>query len=224
MSTNNCHDVVARLDELVDGSLDAKETEMITAHLERCASCRSELEQLEDLLLHTRELPGSIEPENDLWPAIRSAIEERRVVRGTFGGPGLGSGRRAWLAAAAAAVLVLSVTVAYLAGRGHAPVEQASNVAPGPSVITAAYTDLDDDLGTVTAELRQRLESRRDELSPETWSVVMDNLLVIDNAIVRIETALAEQPDDGRLSRQLAVAYRRQIDLLERATKLPAEV
>ena len=52
----------------------------------------------------------------------------------------------------------------------------------------------------------------------------MDNMEVIDDAIERIETALVEKPDDGRLNRQLAGAYRRQIALLQRATKLPTEV
>ena len=91
------------------------------------------------------------------------------------------------------------------------------------SYMQAAYDGLATDLELVRDQLRASLDQRQDELSPETWSVVMDNLVVIDDAIGRIETALAENPDDGRLNRQLAVAYRRQIDLLQRATRLPAE-
>ena len=88
----------------------------------------------------------------------------------------------------------------------------------------AAYGDLAVDLEQARNQLRASLDQRQDELSPETWSVVMDNLDVIDNAIGRIEIALADNPNDGRLNRQLKVAYRRQIDLLQRATRLPAEV
>ena len=92
------------------------------------------------------------------------------------------------------------------------------------SYIQAAYGGLATDLELARDQLRTGLDQRQDELSPETWSVVMDNLLVIDDAIERIETALADNPDDGRLNRQLTVAYRRQINLLQRATRLPAEV
>ncbi len=92
------------------------------------------------------------------------------------------------------------------------------------SYVQAAYGDPTTDLEAARDQLRASLDERRDELSPETWSVVMDNLVVIDEAIDRIETAMVDNPNDGRLNRQLTVAYRRQIDLLQRATRLPAEV
>jgi hypothetical protein len=82
---------------------------------------------------------------------------------------------------------------------------------------------VDNYLATRT-ELLDALESRRHELSPETMDVVMENLLLIDRAMNRIAEALGEDPENEFLMKQLAGAYRRQIDLLQRAVQLPAEV
>jgi hypothetical protein len=54
--------------------------------------------------------------------------------------------------------------------------------------------------------------------------VVMENLLLIDQAMDRIAEALGEDPENEFLMKQLAGAYRRQIDLLQRAVRMPAEV
>ena len=223
MTKFNCERLLSKLDELIDGTLDEVEATSAESHLESCPSCRSELESVRELLTATRSLPRSTEPEHDLWPGIAEDIEQRRVVRGGFDRPRASSSRSLWLAAAAA-VLVTSVTIAYMAGleRGRPQIAEAPQ--QYSSYMQAAYGDLATDLEIARDQLRANLDQRQDELSPETWSVVMDNLVVIDDAIERIETAMADNPDDGRLNRQLTVAYRRQIDLLQRATRLPAEV
>ncbi len=73
-------------------------------------------------------------------------------------------------------------------------------------------------------ELLDALEARKHELSGETMDVVMENLLLIDRAMDRIAEALGEDPENEFLMKQLAGAYRRQIDLLQRAVRMPAEV
>ena len=73
-------------------------------------------------------------------------------------------------------------------------------------------------------ELLDALDARKHELSGETMEVVMDNLLLIDQAMDRIAEALGEDPENEFLMKQLAGAYRRQIDLLQRAVRMPAEV
>ena len=223
MTKFNCEQLLSKLDDLIDGTLDEVEATAAGSHLESCPSCRLELESVRELLTATRSLPRSTEPEHDLWPGIAEDIEQRRVVRGGFDRPRASSSRSLWLAAAAA-VLVTSVTIAYMAGleRGRPQIAEAPQ--RHSSYMQAAYGDLATDLEIARDQLRANLDQRQDELSPETWSVVMDNLVVIDDAIERIETAMADNPDDGRLNRRLTVAYRRQIDLLQRATRLPAEV
>ncbi|MEJ2582466.1 MAG: hypothetical protein P8127_12665 [Acidobacteriota bacterium] len=142
-------------------------------------------------------------------------------MRGRFG-------YRAFLAAAAAAVIVFAMIGAYLFGRSQAVVvaEAPAVVSGGPSEILLASFE---DLGVDGYEARRNgllhaLDLRKDELSPETIAVVMDNLLLIDQAMDRISVALGEDPENELLMKQLAGAYRRQIDLLQRAVRLPAEI
>ena len=212
------------IDELIDDRLDEHDATAARSHLEACPSCRAEVERALQLQAATNSLPRLSEPERDLWPGIAAQIEDRRVVRGDFETPPASRSRHMWMAAAAAAILVFSVSLAYRAGleRGRPQTAQAPPVES--FYVQAAYGDLGSGLELARNQLRSTLDERQSELSPETWSVVMDNLLVIDNAIARIEVALADNPNDGRLNRQLAMAYRQQINLLQRATRLPAEV
>ncbi|MEE4272929.1 MAG: zf-HC2 domain-containing protein [Thermoanaerobaculales bacterium] len=221
MTRFDCEQLLSKLDELVDGTLDEANAAAARDHLETCTTCRAEVDLGIELREAARALPRSIQPERDLWPGIAAEIDDRRVVKGSFRPP---TPARTWLKfAAAAAVLVASVTIAYLVGLEQARPMVVESVTAENDYTMAAYGDVSSDLESASKLLRAGLEQRRDELSPETWSVVMENLSVIDGAIDRIESAMAKNPGDVRLNRQLATAYRRQIDLLQRATKLPAE-
>jgi hypothetical protein len=224
MTKIDCDRVVLELERFLDGGLKGPEAAAVRSHLESCPDCRKELESLQELGHGTRALPRSIEPDRDLWPGIAAEIDQNRIVRGRFNHARPAMTRRLWLAAAAAAILVVSVTAAYFAGVERGRPRTAGAPPLESTYLRAAYGNLATDLQRTRDQLRVSLDQRQEELSPETWSVVMDNMAVIDNAIERIETALTENPEDGRLNRQLAVAYRRQIDLLQRATRLPAEV
>jgi len=219
-----CDDVASKLDELIAEALDEPDAAAVRAHLASCGHCRNELALRRRLTDAVDSLPRSIEPARDLWPEIRDRLEPRVVVPGRFARRRATTWARARLAAAAAAVLAVAVTAAYLIGVEHGRPKLVSTSAVSAGLVRASASDIDDDLERATAKLRARLDDRRDELSPETWSVVMDNVAVIDRAIERIELALADNPNDRRLNLQLAVAYRRQIELLRRATTLPADV
>jgi hypothetical protein len=205
MTTITCEHLLERVDELLDGTLDGAEAAALESHLEQCPECRLELESSRLLESAARSLPRSIEPDRDLWPGSSWSVSRLAV------------------AAAAAAVVVAAVTAAYLAGLHRGAPRTAEMIsAPSPGAVSASF-ELGGDLVRVRDELMARLERRQDELSPETWMVVRDNLEVIDRAISRIAVALDEHPNDSRLNHRLAVAYRQEIDLLQRATRLPAE-
>ena len=99
-------------------------------------------------------------------------------------------------------------------------------IARGPSaVLLASFEGLGvDNYMATRTELLDALEARKHELSADTMDVVMENLLLIDQAMDRIAEALGEDPENEFLMKQLAGAYRRQIDLLQRAVRMPAEV
>lgn len=225
MSTLTCNDVMERLGDLADGALEEAEASALARHLASCAACRHELEAERELRAATRALPGSVAPDRDLWPEIADRIEAGRVVHGRFGWPLALPVRRLATAAAAAVVLAAVVTAAYLAGLNRAALPVADAGPSGPLTgVKPAQLVIGGDLLAVRNDLRARLEERRDEFSPETWSVVTENLEVIDRAIGRIQLALEAHPNDSRLNSHLVAAYRLEIDLLQRATRLPAEI
>jgi hypothetical protein len=218
----SCHEWTNRIDDFLDGRLEAAEAEGLQVHIASCPSCADEVASIRELRDLAAALPRSLEPSCDLWPGIEARISEAKVVRGRFG-------RRALLAAAAAVVVVSSVVTAYFIGRSQAVVvtaELPAAVASGPSeILLASFEGLgvDNYLATRT-ELLDALEARKHELSVETMDVMMENLLIIDQAMDRIAEALGEDPENEFLMKQLAGAYRRQIDLLQRAVRMPAEV
>ncbi len=217
----SCHESIDRFDEYLEGRLDPAAAEAIRAHLSGCQSCADELEALRDLRDRIAALPHSLEPARDLWPGIANRLSAENVVRGRFG-------RRALLAAAAALVVVTSVVTAYFIGRS-----QAVTTATTPNATESGASEIllasFEGLGVTgyqmrRAELLDALEARRHELSPETMEVVTENLLLIDRAMDRIAEALDNDPENELLMRQLAGTYRRQIDLLQRAVRLPSEI
>jgi len=218
----NCREFTDRIDEFLDGRLGTVEAESLRMHLADCTSCTAELASIRELRDLATALPRSLEPPRDLWPGIEARVSRTKEVRGRFG-------RRALLAAAAAVVVVSSVVTAYFIGRSQAIVltaEPRAAVESGPSeMLLASFEGLgvNNYLDTRT-ELLDALEARKHELSGETMDVVMENLLLIDRAMDRIAEALGEDPENEFLMKQLAGAYRRQIDLLQRAVRMPAEV
>jgi anti-sigma factor RsiW len=216
-----CIDCIDRFDDFLGDRLESKALAEVKAHLEACGACAEELDGIRQLRDRAAELPRSLEPPRDLWPGIAAGIAESKVVRGRFG-------RRTLLAAAAAVLVVASVVTAYLLGRSQAAVIAESTTVDErvPStVLLASFEDLGvEGYESRRAELFDALEARSHELSPETMEVVKTNLELIDQAMDRIAEALGQDPENQLLMRQLAGAYRRQIDLLQRAVRLPSEV
>ncbi len=217
----NCSEVVSRIDGYLDGRLRPEDEEALRNHIAECPACAEEADAVKDLRRRAARLPRSLDPPRDLWPEIATRIAAETVVRGRFV-------RRALMAAAAVALLAGSVVTAYMVGRSQigTTVENRQVVETGPSeIVLASFEELGvDDYLVTRSELLGALEARRDDLSPETLEVLMANLKVIDDAMGKIAEALGEEPDNEFLMKQLAAAYRRQINLMEMAVRLPAEV
>jgi RNA polymerase sigma factor (sigma-70 family) len=201
----NCHESTGRFDDYLDGQLDADDANGLRTHLADCPSCADEFETIRELREGAAALPRSLEPPHDLWPGVEARISGARVVRGRFGS-------RALLAAAAAVLVITSVVTAYYIGRSS-------------EVLLASFEGLGvNNYMARRTELLNALDARSHELSGETMDVVMENLLLIDQAMDRIAVALGEDPENEFLMKQLVGAYRQQINLLQRAVRLPAEV
>jgi anti-sigma factor (TIGR02949 family) len=217
----NCSEIASRIDGYLDGRLRSEDEEAFRNHLAECPECAEEAEVAQDLRQRAARLPRSLDPPRDLWPEIATRITAETVVQGRFV-------RRALMAAAAVALIAGSVVTAYLVGRSHVgtTVENRQMIETGPSeIVLASFQELGvADYLVTRSGLFGALEVRSDDLSPETLEVLMTNLKVIDDAMEKIAEALEEEPDNEFLMKQLAAAYRRQINLLETAVRLPAEV
>jgi len=163
-----------------------------------------------------RQLATEISPERDLWPEIAAEITAPRRSRWT-----------PMLAQAAAVVLLVgaSSAVTYVAVKDSSgPVvniapelvfEQASfggNYHLGPGFLDARNS------------LRAELDVELARLSPEAGSEIRSNLDVIHEAIIQINAALEDEPDNTMLQQKLLHAYREELNLLRRVGGLTRNV
>jgi hypothetical protein len=161
-----------------------------------------------------RQLVTEVTPERDLWPGIEQAIRTPRR-------------QTPWLAQAAAVVLLIgaSSSITYLAVKdGDGPVV---GVAPDLVFERAAFGGeyhLGPGFQVARNSLRAQLDAELGRLSPETQQDIQDNLDVIHAAIVEINNALAEEPDNLLLQKKLLRAYREELALLRRVGGLTRNV
>jgi hypothetical protein len=206
----SCHDIRPLLDDLLDGELEAAAENAVKEHLAVCPACRAELERGQRLARQTAALPRALEPTRDLWPGIALEIgaQRRPVGHSTWS---------VWLGTAAAAAMLAAVLTGMLAsGRG------AGDPMPLPSTV-AAVDPAAGELERAREALRGAFEQRRGSLSDDTVRVVLEAVDVIDRSIEAIGGALERHPGDAGLARRLQAAYRQEIQLLQRATRLPDE-
>jgi anti-sigma factor RsiW len=221
-----CSEFTVKLDAYLDGELSPQEVASFEEHASSCPDCLIELEETRELLRTTASLDRSVPPARDLWPDISERLQPPRgdVVEGRFGrrlGP--------WAAVAAMALVAIgSVVVSYMMGRQHAQTvvvqQQTTPLAVPARVEESSAAAVEAEFLEARNELIAALEQRRGTLSPETLEVVHENMRVIDGAIDRITDALDDDPGNLLLASQLTTAYQRQIELLRRANKLPAEI
>jgi hypothetical protein len=219
----NCREFEARLDDLLAGDLPEAARRAAAEHRDRCPACRAAEAELSALVRGAAGVPGEVEPGRDLWPAIADRIEGGRAARAAFRSHGRVRWPRVGALAAAAAVLVAAtsvLTAALVSRRAPSPPTPAAAVGA-----TASSLQLAQARGTyeaARAQLLAALGARRGSLSPATRKVVSDNLAIIDAAVREMEAALARDPGNRELPALLVTAYRQEIDVLRRATGIPA--
>jgi len=172
------------------------------------------------------ELPHSIEPARDLWPAIEARLKEipgqgdARVRLARRGGAQL-----RWLAAAA---MVASVAVGVWIGRSVLPggtplaVSQVqpggtpagSFAAPGgASALDAAYVS-DPRYERQRAQLLRSLQARLAALPPPSRAKVLASLAAIGKAKEDLESALGKDPGNALLQELLIDTYQDEMRVL----------
>ena len=162
------------------------------------------------------QLATEVTPERDLWPGIEEAIAEPRRSRWS-----------PMLFQAAAIVLLIgaSSAVTYVAVKGDTgPIVQ---VAPELVFEEAAFGG-DYHLGPGFQDARNSLRADLDaelaRLSPDVQQEVQANLDSIHAAIIDLNLALEEDPDNVLLQQKLLRAYREELNLLRHVGKVTRRV
>jgi len=194
------HDLaLERIDDLVDGVLDAESAAALTVHLAGCADCARERDALLALRAATRALPRAVEPARDLWPAIaRRTAKQRRI-----------SVPLALAATIAAAFIGVAATkFAERALRDPVP-------APSIAAVPAA---------PVGRALFVAQVMHADRAVPvQTREVVEHNLRLIQQALGEIEQAVEREPGDANLRQLLISIHIQESALIEKMQRLTVD-
>ena len=181
-----------------------------------------ELDQdmLRALAKQTAALPREIEPPADAWNRIRDEIDSNRVAA-------IGDSHRAskwWqrpqFLAAAGLILVAGsslVTATIVKSRVNEP---APAVAPESGLALAQFTSRENGYIETANRLTEILDSKNNDLAPETVVKLKESVRVIDAAILEARRALAADPSNKALMEMLMASYSQKVDLLKRTTEM----
>ena len=215
-----CQELDARLDDFVDGALDATAASEVEAHLLSCDLCRERERRLRTVLAHAAALPGSVAPPRDLWPGIAGRLEARRSWAAGAWSP--------W-ALATAATVAIGLTATLWVGRTPSRVRTVQIPPPGPEAVLVAGSPAagdpvlaaaERDYEAAAAALLDALQLRKGRLEPATLAAVEANLAVIDRALAEVRQALVQDPSSPELNRMLVATHRRKVDVLRRVVRL----
>jgi len=120
------------------------------------------------------------------------------------------SGSYPWIAAAAAALLVVGASLWF------AMVDGAAHDASDGRPVADRYARLEEPYVAAAAELSATLERRRDELPRDVVTPYTSALAVIDEALRETRAAVAADPDNEALAEMALAAHRRKLDFLQR--------
>lgn len=208
-----------------DGTLGDDDRAAVTRHLLECYECAADVERLKTFLARVQERPVAAGGLHELWPAIRARIEEGKVIALEARYAPEESTRRMprvrgqwWLAGAAvAAAAILVITLdrppRQTATSEEQPPAPANTVQSGDRAIVPV-SDSARAYEQQISTLLEELELRRSMLRPETAASIDHDLRLIDSAIVELQEALKQDPDNAALRQLLAASYRQKRDLL----------
>lgn len=169
------------------------------------------------LMADAAKLEKSIAPSRDLWPDIEAAIAAPRETRRT---------PRFAQAAAVALLVGASSLVTYTLtkpGTSVSPVATLSELTFRPASFGGEY-QLSTEYKQARYDLRARLDSELERLSPEARTDVEQNLKVIENAIAEINAALEREPDNALLQELLIRTYRDELAVMQKVGGLTQSV
>lgn len=218
----NRDDAYERIDDYVDGLLDADARGAFEACMAEDGELRADVNAFTELKRQTIALPASVMPERDLWPGIKARIQRpaAAINFGSYRGRQPRYSVIGYVMAAAALVLmVLGVRVMF-------ELESTTEPATPMVAIDPELNRIQQEYAAATEELLSALRARQasmDEGALDTLAIVEENLDIIESLVGTINLALAEDPDSPELERMLHAAYQSEVNLLHQAVQLADE-
>jgi hypothetical protein len=203
-----------QLNDLADGVVAAQ----ASAHLDACADCRHELEQVQRVLARVQALPRGVAPRRDLLSGIHQAIgqETHSVQRAQWRKQALWS-LRVPLAAAAILLIITTALITRVLLDAQTGAQQAAQQERAGWLVGRETEALQQKYESAIAELEQLVAAQRAHLAPSTLQLLQQNLRVIDRAIRESQDALEQDPNSELIHDLLRSAYQRKLELLRRA-------
>jgi hypothetical protein len=165
------------------------------------------------------ELPTTIEPGRDLWPAIEARLKSQSPSLPPQAAVSARFTRLRWLAAAA---MVASVAVGVWIGRdlwplpgagtGSGPLT-AQHALTGGAAVNAAYMS-DPRYRRERAQLMQSVQAQLETMPAPTRAKVAASLAVIESAKKDLENALGKDPSNALLQELLINTYQDEMRVL----------
>jgi hypothetical protein len=227
----SCHDYRDAIAELVDGALDPATQRELERHVEGCPACRALVADLKTIQAAAFTL-DRVELPPHLLPALRARLADEPLpsARGrVFAFPVSRAARAAWLAAAAALLVITTAGIMSLTRPAEPHRDQA--VAQPATTPTDPVASIQAELQLATEHYEkaiQQLEqiARGDDgaLDPQVAAVFQKNLQVIDQAIGESRAALQTQPASAAVQEGLFDAMRSKVALLQQTVELINEM
>ena len=222
----SCKDYSEAIAEFVDGGLDPARQRELERHVEGCPACRALVADLKSIqaaafTLDRRELPPHILPALQL----RLAQEPRPAAGGRLlAFPASRAAMVAWIAAAAALVIITTAGVWSVMQPAARHTAQGDIASPDPS---DAVASVQAELQAATKhyenaiqQLEQIAKNDKDALDPQVAAVFQKGMQEIDQAIDEKRAALLEQPTNADVQEGLFDAMRSKVALLQQTVEL----
>lgn len=203
---------------LEDGS--PAEWAALEAHSATCADCAEELRSWQSLGVAARELRDYSDSPS-LWPRIERALASEtaggRSGKGRWGWLSLGSGiSLGWqIAAAAACVLILAVSVLRVYQPGKPPIsrplDQSLLKSPALAEVERSQAAYEQAIDKLAAEAKPQIEKPTTALQAS----YREKLMVLDSAIDDLRAQAGLNPSNAHLRQQLLAMYQEKQQTLE---------
>jgi anti-sigma factor RsiW len=225
-----CEAIQPRLGDLLDGTLDAVDRDVVQAHVRECDRCAGLVRDFDRLRQAAQNL-GPIDPPAHVWlelaGQLRQATPPALAVAPV---PNTGVAP-AWQWAGLAAALLVITTGTYVFLRLERPAPPQAPTAAVASSATGSVQVFADELSEAMthyekaiAELEVITKTNNGSLDPTLAATLQKNLLVIDGAISESRTAFTRDPTSVPARDSLLEALQRKVSVLQETVALMNEI